>query len=428
VATIEFDGVAKVYPDGTEAVTDLDLEIGDGEFMVLVGPSGCGKSTALKMVAGLEEVSRGTVTIGDEVVNDLPPKDRDVAMVFQDYALYPHMTVFENMAFALKIRRIGKTATESRVRDAAEILGITELLGRRPKALSGGQRQRVAMGRAIVREPRAFLMDEPLSNLDAKLRVQMRAEIRRIQTNLGVTTIFVTHDQTEAMTMGDRVAVMKRGRLQQVDTPDVLYGRPANLFVGGFIGSPAMNMIEATVHPVDNRIALQFGSSELDLDPQMVERHPELKGLGGRRVVLGIRPESIEHERFAGVGPHGRTIQATIELRESLGSEALVHFTMDAQTVVTDDTRELVRDREDAEDAELVVEDRGSSFVAKIDPKARVRMGETIPLVIDTSELYLFDPDNGGALAAPVEGSTPSSSERARTHDAVLTLESGDDA
>ena len=237
------------------------------------------------MVAGLEEVSRGTVTIGDEVVNDLPPKDRDVAMVFQDYALFPHMTVFENMAFALKIRRIGKTATESRVRDAAGILGITELLDRRPKALSGGQRQRVAMGRAIVREPRAFLMDEPLSNLDAKLRVQMRAEIRRIQTNLGVTTIFVTHDQTEAMTMGDRVAVMKRGRLQQVDTPDVLYGRPANLFVAGFIGSPAMNMIDATLHRVDDRVGLRFGSSTLDLDAQIAERYPELTCCtGGRRI------------------------------------------------------------------------------------------------------------------------------------------------
>jgi multiple sugar transport system ATP-binding protein len=428
VATITFDGVAKVYPDGTEAVSDLDLEIRDGEFMVLVGPSGCGKSTGLKMVAGLEEVSRGTITIGDQIVNDLPPKDRDVAMVFQDYALYPHMTVFENMAFALKIRRIGKTAIQSRVRDAAEILGISELLDRRPKALSGGQRQRVAMGRAIIREPQAFLMDEPLSNLDAKLRVQMRAEIRRIQTNLGVTTIFVTHDQTEAMTMGDRVAVMKRGRLQQVDTPDVLYGRPTNLFVAGFIGSPAMNMIEATVLYVDDRLGLRFGSHELALDPQMVELYPGLKGFEGRRVVLGIRPESIEHERFTGLDPDGRTIHATIELRESLGSEALVHFTMDAQTVVTDDTRELVRDREDAEDAELVTEDRLSSFVAKIDPKARVSLGEGVPLVVDTTELYVFDPDSGTALAAPVELSSPSSSGRARAQDTVLTLESGDDA
>ncbi len=406
MGTITFDEVAKVYPDGTEAVADLDLEIGDGEFMVLVGPSGCGKSTGLKMVAGLEEVSRGTITIGDRVVNDLPPRDRDVAMVFQDYALYPHMTVFENMAFALKIRKLGKAAIRDRVRDAAEILGITELLERRPKALSGGQRQRVAMGRAIVREPRAFLMDEPLSNLDAKLRVQMRAEIRRIQTNLGVTTIFVTHDQTEAMTMGDRVAVMKKGRLQQVDTPEALYGRPTNLFVAGFIGSPAMNLIEATVQRVDDRYVLRFGSTELDVDPAMVERYPEVKGFEGRPVVLGIRPESLEHERFAGLEPAGHIIPATIELREALGSEALVHFTIDAKTVVIDDTRELARDREAAGDEDQVV-DHPDSFVAKIDAKAPVRLGETSPLVVDTSELHLFDPSDGTAIAAPVDGSAP---------------------
>jgi multiple sugar transport system ATP-binding protein len=299
MATITFDGVSKVYPDGTEAVSALDLEIGDGEFMVLVGPSGCGKSTALKMVAGLEGISAGSVTIGERIVNELPPKDRDVAMVFQDYALYPHMTVFENMAFALKIRKVGKEETGRRVREAADILGIAELLDRRPKALSGGQRQRVAMGRAIVREPRAFLMDEPLSNLDAKLRVQMRAEIRRIQRSLGVTTIFVTHDQTEAMTMGDRVAVMKQGHLQQVDTPETLYDRPSNIFVAGFIGSPAMNLIEATLQRRDGRLGVRFGSTELVLDQTMAERNPALSGFEGRSVVLGIRPENIEHERFA---------------------------------------------------------------------------------------------------------------------------------
>jgi multiple sugar transport system ATP-binding protein len=405
MATITFDGVAKVYPDDTEAVTDLDLEIGDGEFMVLVGPSGCGKSTGLKMVAGLEGVSRGTISIGGQVVNDLPPKDRDVAMVFQDYALYPHMTVHENMGFALKIRGLRKREIDARVRDAARILGIGELLDRRPKALSGGQRQRVAMGRAIVREPRAFLMDEPLSNLDAKLRVQMRAEIRRIQTQLGVTTIFVTHDQTEAMTMGDRVAVMRKGRLQQVDTPEALYERPVNLFVGGFIGSPAMNMIDATLHRVDDGVVVaRFGSTELRLDDGFVVQRPALSAFDGRHVVLGIRPESIEHERFASVPPDGRRISATIELRESLGPEALVHFAMDdVEPVVTDDTRELALDREDVDDvtdAEVheATEPITSPFVARISPKADVHLGETVPLVVDMSEVHLFDPSDGRAI------------------------------
>ncbi len=404
MSTITFDGVAKVYPDGTEAVSDLDLEIGDGEFMVLVGPSGCGKSTALKMVAGLEGVSRGTIEIGEQVVNELPPRERDVAMVFQDYALYPHMTVAENMGFALKIRRLRRTAIRERVERAAEILGITELLGRRPKALSGGQRQRVAMGRAIVREPRAFLMDEPLSNLDAKLRVQMRAEIRRIQSNLGVTTIFVTHDQTEAMTMGDRVAVMKRGRLQQVDAPEALYQRPVNLFVAGFIGSPAMNLIEATVAREDRGLVLRFGSSELELDPAVADRYPEVASYVDRPVVLGIRPENLEHERSSASDGGRRTIDATVELREALGAEALVHFSMDARTVDTDDTRELARDREAAEADEDIEVVPASSFVARIDPKAPARVGEHIPLVVDTSALYLFDPDGGTAIAAPVDG------------------------
>jgi multiple sugar transport system ATP-binding protein len=398
VATITFERVTKVYPDGTEAVRDLDLAIGDGEFMVFVGPSGCGKSTALKMVAGLEGVSRGEIAIGDRVVNELPPKDRDVAMVFQDYALYPHMTVYENMAFALKIRRKTKAEIGTRVREAARILGIEELLERRPKALSGGQRQRVAMGRAIVREPLAFLMDEPLSNLDAKLRVQMRAEIRRIQTELGVTTIFVTHDQTEAMTMGDRVAVMRRGLLQQVDAPQALYDRPANLFVAGFIGSPAMNMVEARIERGDGRLVARFGSSALDLDRGFVDRHPELARYEGRKVVLGIRPESLEHERAAAGDADGRRIHATVELREALGAEALVHFSLDAPPVVTDDTRELVQDAEDTEDVDEVIEQRASAFVARIDPKVDVRLGETVPLVVDTTELHVFDPDDGRAL------------------------------
>ena len=399
MATITFESVTKVYPDGTEAVSDLDLAIGDGEFMVLVGPSGCGKSTALKMVAGLEGVSSGTVAIGDHVVNDLPPKDRDVAMVFQDYALYPHMTVSENLGFALKIRKMPKESIGERVRQTAEILGIGELLDRRPKALSGGQRQRVAMGRAIVREPRAFLMDEPLSNLDAKLRVQMRAEIRRIQTELGVTTIFVTHDQTEAMTMGDRVAVMKKGLLQQVDTPEALYDRPENLFVGGFIGSPAMNFVDATLVRVDDRLVARFGSTELVVDERFVDQHPEITACYGQPVVLGIRPETIEHERFTGFDPAGRRLEATVDLRESLGAEALVHFRMDAPPVLTEDTVELVKDREDVEDVSEVIDESGSPFVAKIDARADARLGQTIPLVVDTSRLHVFDPKDGRAIA-----------------------------
>ena len=398
MATITFEGVTKVYPGGTEAVCELDLQIGDGEFMVFVGPSGCGKSTALKMVAGLEGISEGTIAIGDRVVNELPPKDRDVAMVFQDYALYPHMTVYDNMAFSLKVRKLNKADAKERVHDAAVILGIEDLLDRRPKALSGGQRQRVAMGRAIVREPQAFLMDEPLSNLDAKLRGQMRAEIRRIQTTLGVTTIFVTHDQIEAMTMGDRVAVLKKGRLQQVDTPQVLYDRPTNLFVGGFIGSPAMNMVEATLEREDGRLVTRFGSTWLELDPTLVAERPDLEKYLGRRLVLGIRPENIQHERFAGVEPEGRRLSAKIALLESLGSEILAHFDVDAPPVLTEDTRELARDREETDKLEGLVEGRVSTFVAKIDPRGKVRLGDTVPLVVDTSQLHLFDPDDGSRI------------------------------
>jgi len=398
MATIAFEDVRKVYPDGTEAVRDLDLQIGDGEFMVFVGPSGCGKSTALKMVAGLEGISDGTITIGEEVVNELPPKDRDVAMVFQDYALYPHMTVFDNMAFSLKIRKLSKSDIQQRVRDAAEILGIEDLLDRRPKALSGGQRQRVAMGRAIVREPRAFLMDEPLSNLDAKLRVQMRAEIRRIQTNLGVTTIFVTHDQIEAMTMGDRVAVMKKGHLQQVDSPQALYDRPENLFVAGFIGSPAMNLVEAEIDRQEGRLGVRFGSTHLELDPALLDRCPGIERYEGRRVVLGIRPEHIQHERYAGIEPQGRQLRATIDLAESLGSEILVHFDVDSPPVLTEDTRELARDREETDKLEGLVEERVSTFVAKIDPRAHPQLADTIDLAVDTSQLHLFDPDDGSRI------------------------------
>ncbi len=299
MAEVDFDGVSKIYADGTKAVSEMTLEIADGEFMVLVGPSGCGKSTALRMVAGLEEISEGTVRIGDRVVNHVPAKDRDIAMVFQSYALYPHLSVYDNIAFGLKVRKTPKAEIKKRVEEAARILGLDEILGKKPRALSGGQRQRVAMGRAIVREPRAFLMDEPLSNLDAKLRVQTRAEISRIQSELGVTTIYVTHDQVEAMTMGDRVAVMRKGELQQVASPQELYDRPVNLFVGGFIGSPAMNLVEATLERTNGGLCMALGDQRLPLGDDVLSPRPELKSYVGKPVVLGIRPESLEDAALA---------------------------------------------------------------------------------------------------------------------------------
>ena len=397
MAGITLDGVTKVYPDGTEAVSDLDLDIRDGELMVLVGPSGCGKSTGLKMIAGLEAISRGTVTIGEQIVNELPPKDRDVAMVFQDYALYPHMSVYDNMAFALKLRKMSKAEIDRRVRDAAKILGLKEYLKRKPKALSGGQRQRVAMGRAIVREPQAFLMDEPLSNLDAKLRVQMRAEIARIQANLGVTTIFVTHDQTEAMTMGHRVAVMNRGRLQQVDAPQVLYDHPVNLFVGGFIGSPAMNLVEASLARKEGTLLATFGSNRLEIDPALNRERPALTRYEGRTVILGIRPEDFEDTALAPEAPPDRRLRATVELREALGSDVLVHFPMDVPPVLTEDTQDLAQDRGELEDQVGAVRE-GSAFVARLDPGTRVRPGDTIELAVDTSRLHLFDAGTGQGI------------------------------
>jgi multiple sugar transport system ATP-binding protein len=395
LAQIAFEGVTKVYPDGTEAVSDLDLGIEDGEFMVLVGPSGCGKSTALRMIAGLEEITRGTIMIGDRVVNDLPPKDRDVAMVFQNYALYPHMSVYDNLGFALKLRKLPRRDIDARVKEVAGILGLQDLLDRKPKSLSGGQRQRVAMGRAIVREPLAFLMDEPLSNLDAKLRVQMRAEIAKIQANLGATTVYVTHDQTEAMTMGDRVAVIRRGRLQQVDTPQALYDRPANLFVGGFIGSPAMNLVEARLARDDGGLTVTFGERSLELDPSVLDLRPALGAHVGRSVIVGIRPEDIEDAALAGPTPDGRRLRATIDLRESLGSEVLVHFGIDAPPVETEDTRELAEDRGGDETAVAAGRETGSSFIARLDPRTRAEERRELELAVDTARLHFFDPASG---------------------------------
>src|SRR5262245_4890910 len=347
MAAVGFDRIGKVYPDGTRAVTALSLEIPDAEFMVLVGPSGCGKTTALRMLAGLEDISEGVMRIGARVVNHVPARDRDIAMVFQSYALYPHLSVYENIAFGLRVKKVPKGEIDRRVQEAARVLDLEPFLKRKPRALSGGQRQRVAMGRAIVRNPQAFLMDEPLSNLDAKLRVQMRAEISRLQRDLGVTTIYVTHDQIEAMTMGDRVAVMRKGELQQVAEPQELYDRPVNLFVGGFIGSPAMNLLEATLVRRNGGYAVQSGSQTVSLNAETIAAQPGLSSYEGKLVVLGVRPEDLEDAALATDTPPDRRIRGEVTLREALGSEIMVHFTVDANAALTEDVRELAEDTDE---------------------------------------------------------------------------------
>jgi multiple sugar transport system ATP-binding protein len=400
MAEIVLEDVWKVYPDGTEAVRALDLDISDGEFMVLVGPSGCGKTTALRMVAGLETISKGSVRIGEKTVNDVPPKDRDIAMVFQDYALYPHMTVYDNMAFGLKIQKVSKQDIDQRVREAAGILALADFLDRKPKALSGGQRQRVAMGRAIVRHPHAFLMDEPLSNLDAKLRVQMRSEIARVQHELGTTTIYVTHDQIEAMTMGDRVAVIRKGVLQQADSPQVLYERPINLFVAGFIGSPAMNLLEATLVGTDGTLAVEVGGFRLAVPPDVVAARPALRGYSGRKIVLGIRPENMEDAALVSDAPTDRRITSGVDLREALGSDVVVHFKIKAPQAMTEDVKELAVDvgqealdslREEAQVGE-------TNVVARLDPRTGAREGDELELVVDTHRLHFFDIEDGSGI------------------------------
>jgi multiple sugar transport system ATP-binding protein len=397
VAEITLDAVSKVYPDGTQAVSNLALDIQDGEFVVFVGPSGCGKTTALRMVAGLEEISSGKVLIGGRVVNDVPPKDRDIAMVFQNYALYPHMTVYDNLAFGLKLRREKKEVIDGRVQDAARILGLTEMLRKKPRNLSGGQRQRVAMGRAIVREPQAFLMDEPLSNLYAKLRVQMRSEISRIQRDLKVTTIYVTHDQTEAMTMGDRVAVIRKGELQQAEAPQDLYDHPVNLFVAGFIGSPAMNLVEASVSRDDGGVSVEFAGNRLRVDDELLKERPGFKRFEGRKVVLGIRPEDFEDASLVPQAPKDRRIPATVDLREALGSEVLIHFRVKAPIVLTEDTKELAVDvgAEALEELQQVAEHGESTFVAQLNPRTGAQRGKEIELFVDTRRLHFFDPESG---------------------------------
>ena len=358
MASIAFEGVSKVFDDGTRAVDGLDLEIADGEFTILVGPSGSGKSTALRMVAGLEEVSHGSISIGARVVNNVAPRDRDIAMVFQSYALYPHMSVAENMGFALKLQKVPGAVVRERVASAAARLGISELLERRPRALSGGQRQRVALGRAIVRSPEAFLMDEPLSNLDAKLRVEMRAYIARLHQELGTTTLYVTHDQTEAMTMGDRVAVMRDGRLEQVDTPQHLYEHPSNVFVAGFIGSPAMNLLRGRA----DEDGLRLGEHRL-----------RLRTAHRGEVIVGIRPEALEP---AGDGE----LELPVVLSEMLGSDVLLHLESPSSSVLTD-----------------VVEDT-SRFVARVPPSLRPAAGERVRLRVDPARVHLFDPVSGQVI------------------------------
>ncbi len=381
MATVQLDGINKVYENGFHAIHDLDLEIADKEFLVLVGPSGCGKSTALRMIAGLETITGGTMKIGEKVVNDVEPKDRDFAMVFQNYALYPHMTVYDNIGFALKLAKVPKDEIDTRVRKAAAILELEENLDRKPGQLSGGQRQRVAMGRAIVRQPKAFLMDEPLSNLDAKLRVQMRAEIAALQRELAVTTVYVTHDQIEAMTMGDRVAVLKDGYLQQVDTPQNLYDHPVNVFVAAFIGSPSMNLFDAEVQLQGDTGTVRLGSHVLGLSPECLVKHPKLRDYDGRPLIVGIRPEDYEDAELATEVPESQRITSKITLVEALGSEIMAHFNVDAPTV-------------DSGDPDAIEEKAGrgqANAVGRFSPRSTARMGQEIEIAISTENMHFFD-------------------------------------
>jgi multiple sugar transport system ATP-binding protein len=393
MAEITLEKLTKVYGDGTRAVSELDLEIEDGEFVVLVGPSGCGKTSALRMVAGLEPITEGKVVIGGEVVNELPPKDRDIAMIFQNYALYPHMSAFDNMAFGLKLRGMKRDRRRERVTSAAKTLGLAEVLPKKPRTLSGGQRQRVAMGRAIVREPRAFLMDEPLSNLDAKLRVEMRAEIARLQRELDVTTIYVTHDQVEAMTLGDRVAIMRDGLLQQVAKPQELYDRPRNLFVAEFIGSPAMNLVAAELVRSNGSVVTKFGESSLQVGEGVLAGRPALKRFEGKKVILGVRPEDIEDAAFAGRAPDGRRLSAVVDIREDMGSEVFAHFAVAGEAVRGEDVKAAV-----GKEAAEVAAVKGNIWVARLDRDTSAQEQAKVDLLVDTGRLHFFDPETGDAI------------------------------
>ncbi|MEU7984219.1 ABC transporter ATP-binding protein [Streptosporangium canum] len=398
MASIVLSKVDKIYAGGVKAVDGLDLEIRDGEFMVLVGPSGCGKSTALRMIAGLEDISGGEIAIGDRVVNHLPPKDRDIAMVFQNYALYPHMTVEENLAFGLKLRKMPKAEISKRVNEAAKMLGLEQYLKRKPAALSGGQRQRVAMGRAIVREPQAFLMDEPLSNLDAKLRVSMRASLNTLHERLGVTTVYVTHDQVEAMTLGDRVCVLRDGLLQQVDTPQNLFDKPVNLFVAGFMGSPSMNFVNAELVRGDGGAAVAFAGFKLPVPSETFTEKPGLDDWIGKKIILGIRPSDFDDSAAANGSAGGWTrLQVRAEVTEELGSEINVLFLIDAPPVQHQDTV-AAADAGDDEEAALPLVGDKSLWTARVNSRSHVRPGQNIELVVDTHNLHFFDPVSGLAI------------------------------
>ena len=397
MAEIKLEKLTKVYADGTRAVDELDLEIEDAELVVLVGPSGCGKTSALRMVAALEEITDGRVWLGDRVVNRVPPKGRDIAMIFQNYALYPHMSAYANMAFALKMQKVPKREISTRVGRAARVLGLVDVLKKRPRTLSGGQRQRVAMGRAIVREPQAFLMDEPLSNLDAKLRVEMRAEIARLQRDLEVTTIYVTHDQIEAMTLGDRVAVMRDGLLQQLDVPSALYDRPVNLFVAEFIGSPAMNLVAVDLQRSNGALLAKFGDHRLLVDDALRAQRPALEQFVGRQVILGIRPEDIEDAALSSSKPEDRRLSAVADICEDMGSEILVHFGVGAAPVRGADVAAAVG----AEAIEATAEqarEKGNLFVARLERGTHAREREQIELAVRTDRLHFFDPETGAGI------------------------------
>ena len=391
MGAIKITSVGKIYPNGTRALGDVNIEINDGEFVVLVGPSGCGKTTLLRMVAGLEDITEGEIFIGEKLVNEVAPKDRDIAMVFQNYALYPHMSVYDNMAFSLKLRKLSKEEIDKKVKDAARTLEISELLERKPKALSGGQRQRVAMGRAIVRNPEAFLMDEPLSNLDAKLRVQMRAELGQLHTQLETTTLYVTHDQVEAMTMGDRVAVIRKGELQQIDTPREIYLYPKNIFVAGFIGSPSMNFVYADVKLSGDTAELSFANETITCSGEHTKK---LKKVDGKQIVLGIRPEAFEDSLYAKDSEYTESISIKVTLLEQLGSDSYIHFYKDLKPVQTEAIEEILAD----EGEDITVLGDETKFIARINPNSTVQEGEEINLSINPSKLHFFDPDSGNAL------------------------------